>query len=78
MKPYKEIDTNKGRAKIFKGFAQQKVPKTYKEFDVLFHNFEDTHRSKVLILYKVKDGSLRYKMNLDSDSYPYFGRFEFI
>jgi len=78
MKTFSEIETNKGRARLYKGFTQCDAPKSYTKVGVLGHSIGNNYNPSTLTLHKAKDGSLRYEIYRDGNFYPYFGRFEFI
>lgn len=78
MKNNQIIETNKGKARIFKGFTSGSVPATYKKVDVLSHNIGNNYNPSIMTIYKAKDKTLRYEIYRDGNFFPYYGRFEFI
>lgn len=77
MNNFIEVDTNKGKAKLFKGFPRAETPKTYKKIAVLSHSIGNNYNSSLLVLFKAKNKSLRYEIYKDGSIYPYYGRFKF-
>ena len=78
MKSYIEVNTNKGRARLYRGFTQGDIPKTYKQINVLSHSIGNNYNSSLLTLFQAKDKSLRYEIYRDRNIYPYYGKFEYI
>ena len=78
MKRFNIINTNKGKAKLYRGFTQGETPKTYKKIGILSHDIGNNYNPSTLTLYKAKDKSLRYEIYRDGNFYPYYGKFEYI
>ncbi len=72
------IETNKGKAKLGKGFVRWDIPKTYKQVMVLYHSIGNDYNSSLITIFKVKDKSLRYEIYRDGSIVPFYGKFEFI
>ena len=43
MKTFSEIETTKGRARLYKGFTQYEAPKSYTKVGVLGHNIGNNY-----------------------------------
>lgn len=78
MKPSQIIETNKGKARIYRGFTQYEAPKTWVKVDVVSHNIGNNYNPSTMTVYRAKDKTLRYEIYRDGNFYPYFGMLEFI
>ena len=75
---YRDIETNKGSARLYRGFTQGNIPKTYEFKEVISHDIGNNYNSSILRLYTAKDKTLRYEIYRDGNMFPYYGKFEYL